>query len=167
MAAPEIEKRFLTAGREYGIALADLGLDPHALFWAFDEEEDQHILVLITDFFDFKGPLEISKQLFRAYNAAATPKEIDPFVIRLHSVNQPVGRSLLSFAGGGWEINKIDKTTGKPIGESMKVSGVKSAGLDLRPEWIIKVRSERPVRKSIELSRRWNRFARNIDRIAA
>lgn len=167
MAAPQIEERFLTAGREYNTALADLGLEPHALFWAFDKDEQRHVLVLITDFFDLKGPLEISRQLFRAYNASVTPREIDPFVVRLYSTNQPAGDSLLIFTAGDWTINQVDKLTQQPIGDKHAVSEVSTNGLEIRPEWVVHVKQSVKSRNSVELNRRWQRFTRNVDRAAA
>lgn len=167
MATPDIEERFLTAGREYGEALANLGLDPHALFWAYDEAEAHHVLVLVTDFFDFKGPLEISKQLFRAYNASVTPKEIDPFTVRLHSINQPVGQEFRNFAGSDGILRVWDKNmVPKPMPPEARVESFNVGGLVMKPSWTISVRPGKP-RTSVELSRRWNRFTRNVDRVAA
>ncbi|TRC92180.1 hypothetical protein FJV76_32285 [Mesorhizobium sp. WSM4303] len=167
MDTPAIDERFLIAGQEYGDALAELGLDPHALFWAYDRDEKRHVLVLITDFFDFKGPLEISRQLFRAYNASATPQEIDPFVVRLHSVNQMVGGSLNNFVSGGWTFNKMDKVTGKPDGLPMEFEAFAQHGLEIKKGWVIRHRKIGPARKSVELGRRWDRFTRNVDKVAA
>jgi len=167
MDTPEIEQRLLTAGEEFDAALAGLGLDAHALFWAFDKDLGHHVLVLVTDFFDFKGPLAISKALFRAYNASATPKEIDPFTIRLHSVNQPAGEKLLEIVNRGWSINKVDKRTNKLIGPAIPIKSVESGDLEIRPNWIISVRHSPDARKSTLLSRRWDRFQRNINLLAA
>lgn len=167
MAAPDIDERFLTAGREYGDALVDLGLDPHALFWAYDEDETRHVLVLVTDFFDYKGPLEISKQLFRAYNASLTPKEIDPFTVRLHSINQPAGEELRGFAGANGRFKLWDKNmVHKPLPPEARMESFKIGSLVMKPEWTIRVRPSKP-RNSVELGRRWDRFTRNVDRVAA
>ena len=167
MAAPAIEERFLTAGREYGDALINLGLDPHALFWAYDAAEARHVLVLVTDFFDYKGPLEISKQLFRAYNASVTPKEIDPFTIRLHSINQPMGEEYRNFAASDGKFEVWDKNmVPKPMSPKARVQEINVGGLAMKPEWTIRVRP-RKARTSVELSRRWSRFLRNVDRVAA
>lgn len=167
MAAPAIEERFLTAGREYGDALANLGLDPHALFWAYDTAEERHVLVLVTDFFDYKGPLEISRQLFRAYNASVTPKEIDPFTVRLHSINQSVGEEYRNFAGSDGKIKVWDKNmVPKPLPPEARVEEFNIGGLTMKPEWTIRVRPRKP-RNTVELSRKWDRFTRNVDRAAA
>jgi hypothetical protein len=167
MDAPEIEERFLIAGSEYGRALADLGLDPHALFWAYDGREARHVLVLLTDFFDYTGPLEISRQLFRAYNASATPSAIDPFIVRLHSVNQPAGAELLKWAAGDWKGKVFDQHTLRQKGDEFEIGNINSFGLDIRPNWVIRARKMSKKHASVELGRRWRRFTTNLDRIAA
>jgi hypothetical protein len=167
MATPEIDDRFLTAGREYGEALANLGLDPHALFWAFDTVEERHVLVLVTDFFDYSGPLEISKQLFRAYNASVTPQDIDPFVVRLHSINQPIGEEYRGFAVSDGKFKVWDKNmVPKPLPPEARVESFNIGDLVLKPKWTIKSKLT-PSRNSVEVSRRWRRFVNNVDKIAA
>lgn len=165
MAAPDIDPTFLTAGREFGDALTKLGLDPHALFWAYDEIEQRHVLVLVTDFFDYTGPLEISRQLFRAYNASATPKAINPFVVQLHSLRQSVGIGLVDLASN-WEAMKLDKLTMTPRGSLPAIAAKGYAGLELKRSWVIHVRAPRN-RTTIEISRHWKRFTRNIEKHAA
>lgn len=162
-----IEKRFLIAGKEYGEALEKLGLDAHALMWAYDENEERFVLLLITDFFDFKGPLEISRQLFKAYNASATPQEIDPFTVRVHSINQPFAANAFNMATSDGKFDVFDKF-GRPktVPEQARISAWKSEGVELRPEWVIRVRKTAP-RKNVELSRHWNRFTKNLDKVAA
>ncbi|WP_273795134.1 hypothetical protein [Brucella intermedia] len=162
-----IDERLLIAGKEYGNALEKLGLDPHALLWVFDEVEDRFVLILITDFFDLKGPLEISRQLLKAYNASVTPKEIDPFTVRVHSVNQPFGNEIHNIAAADFRINIFDKNMRpKPGTENARISGWTSNGTEIRLEWVISVKKN-THRKSTELSRRWDRFTRNIDQLAA
>lgn len=167
MATPELADKMIAAGAEYGDSLVQLGLDPHALFWAFDHVAGQHVLVLVTDFFDLKGPLEISKQLFRAYNSSITPKEIDPFVVRLHSINQPAGVEYSQKAAGDWKIQIFDRDMNvKPGTENATVSAITIAGLEMREEWIIRYRRLQK-RTTVDLNRRWRRFSDNIDQIAA
>lgn len=162
-----INERFLIAGKEYGEALEKLGLDPHALLWAFDEVENRFILILVTDFFDVKGPLEISRQLFKAYNASATPQEIDPFTVRVHSINQPFGDEIHGLAASDGKVNIYDKfLKPKPGAENIRISSYIKDGLEFRTEWIISAKKSH-ARKTIELSRRWDRFTKNLDSIAA
>jgi len=167
MATPELEERFLDAGKEFASSLDNLGLDAHALFWAFDKEEGRHVLVLVTDFFDLKGPLEISKQLFKAYNASVTPQEIDPFVVRLHSINQPMGVEYSEHAGMDWTFKIWDKDMNpKPVPPEARISAIDVGGLEMRPGWVIRSRRI-PKRKTTEISRRWDRFTRNVQKAAA
>lgn len=166
MATTELEPKYLTAGREFDQALSRLGFEPEGIFWGYDEEVSQHVLLIVTGLFDYTGPLEISRQLFKAYNASATPKEIDPFVVRLHSISQPAGKSLLEFAAGDFEIQRINKATGKPDSDLIPVKNVKSYGIELRKEWVIEIR---PIKKhkTTDMSRKWARFTRNVDKVAA
>lgn len=163
MDAPNLEDRYLAAGKEFNTALENLGLDAEALFWAFDEELEKHVLVLITDFFDFKGPLEISKQLFKAYNASITPREIDPFVIQLHSIEQTFSRDLKNFVGGDWKILETERNNPPAV---FDIEAFSLAGLQFQKDWVIKVK--KPVkRKSVEMKRRWDRFSNNVQKAAA
>src|SRR5947209_5983531 len=83
------------AGADYLKAVRALGLDPDALLWAYDTVIKKHVLVLVTDMFDFRGPYEVSQLLFQAYNNAGTPREIDPFIVRLHSPKHTIVPELL------------------------------------------------------------------------
>jgi hypothetical protein len=163
MAAPAIDQRQIDAGFEFDKTLTELGLDANGVLWAFDRDLDHHVLVVITDFFDFKGPLEISKALFAAYNAAILPKEIDPFIVQLYSTRQPFARNLLDFAGN--RADYVDEETGekKPLDDLIEL-GVGS--LAFKQNWVIK-RLIKSDRKSAELSRRWKRFEANVEKIAA
>lgn len=165
-----IEERFLIAGKEYGKALEKLGLDPHALLWAYDEEEERFVLILITDFFDFKGPLEISRQLFKAYNASVTPQEIDPFTVRVHSINQPFGDQVRGMATSDGKVTVADRfNRPKPDLKDVRITAWNFNGLILQPDWVISAKSgaDKTPRKNIELSRRWDRFTKNLDKLAA
>jgi len=167
MAAPELEVNFLKAGEEFAQSLETLGLDAHAIFWAYDETEARHVLIIVTDFFDLKGPLEISKQLFKAYNASITPQQIDPFVVRLHSINQSLGEEYSNKAGMDWSLKIWDSQGNpKPIPAEAKVTSMTIGDLVLAPSWIIRSR-KLDHRKTVEINRRWNRFTKNVDKAAA
>ena len=84
----------LRAGAEYLSALRSLGFEPDGLFWAWDKQDEVFVLLLVSAFYDVAGPLSLSKLLFKAYNASITPKEIDPFIVRLHSPLQTYIRSI-------------------------------------------------------------------------
>ncbi len=162
-----IDERFLIAGKEYGEALEKLGLDPHALLWVFDEIEGRFVLILVTDFFDLKGPLEVSRQLFKAFNASVTPKEIDPFTVRVHSINQPFGEEIHGLAASDGKVNVFDKFMQPRAGaENARISAYRTENIEIRTEWIISAKRS-GARKTVELNRRWDRFTKNLEAIAA
>jgi hypothetical protein len=166
VAAPEIEVKYLEAGREYLAGLRKLGFDPQALLWAYDQAMNTFVLVLVTELFDFMGPYEISKLLFKAYNLAATPREIDPFVIRLHSSNHSIVEdgNLLLFAMGG-TAETFDPAT-KERKAKTTFSGGSTGGLQVERKWAFTIKHARKMDR-ITASRRWNRIQRNVDRLAA
>ncbi len=153
------------AGSEYLSALRTLGLRPDALFWSFDKVEGRFVLMLVTEMVDFKGPLAVADLLFQAYNASATPKEIDPFVVRLHSPEHDIIRRF-----DGWkDPSKVTITPppgGLPIDPSVMVTGIEIGGLMFQAAWVYHFALP-PKRKSVDLSRRWSRFAHNVERLAA
>lgn len=160
-----IEPQRLKAGREYDESLARLGLRADAVLWAYDTVIAQFVLVVVTEFFDFKGPLEISEKLFQAYNASITPQEIDPFTIRLHSTDQHVGQWCHRFANG-INASKADPITKVPVTEPNPINAIEIHGLKLNKDWVIVARPQ-ANRKNVELSRRWQRFASNVAKLAA
>ncbi len=157
------------AGAEYLTALQRLGLDPDCLFWAEDEIIALPILVLVTRQIDYVGPLALSRSLFKAYNAAATPREIDPFVLRLHSPEQLLIR----------ELNRIVET--KPKFELQLANGSQSSlsaqaldtellafgGLSFERDWIYKWKIGVKRQSSLYMLRKWHVFSDNVDRLAA
>ena len=92
------------AGAEYLDALRRLKLEPEALFWAYDPTLGQFVLVIVTSLFDFAGPLALTKLLFDAYNASATPSEIDPFILRLHSPKHALYRAAQFHIGNRFDM---------------------------------------------------------------
>lgn len=165
MATPDLEENHLIAARDYGAALRNLGMDIDGLMWVYDSLEHRHVLLLITDFFDQRGPLEVSEMLFKAYNASATPQEIDPFIVRLHSINHTRSEEILAHASGDWLANVFDRD-GTPKIKNLGYTSITVGGLEIRPEWVLF--ANRPQnRSSVEVNRRWKRFARNVEAIAA
>lgn len=165
MDTPQLAPSFMRAGDEYVDTLSRLGMDIEIACWAFDEEVDNFVLLLITDFFDVKGPLEISKVLFRAYNTSVTPREIDPFTVRLHSTNHAFAKDIRLFAPGTF-VQQVDKVTRQPFGQRADVTHAKSDGIRFNADWLLRVGSA-ARRKSVEISRRWDRFTRNVEKAAA
>lgn len=149
-----LEEPRIEAGRQYLAALQKLGLDPEALFWA-EQDSGGFVLVLLTGFFDYVGPLEVSRVLFKAYNASATPKEIDPFIVRLHSPKQTIGkliRNNLNYA----------------IGPGITYRDLKLTFADLKiwETGIIKHPSGKHSNVAM-LGRKWKKIEGNVERLAA
>jgi hypothetical protein len=143
----------LGAGREYLAAVERLGLRPTAMFWAFDSTLEEFVLVLTTPLYDYAGPYELSKILIEAYRRSGTPREIDPFVVRLHSPEHSIIREIGKFVPFGTTMQ----------GASMAVT---AADLSVDSSWIYRFAKPAAL-TSVEAARRWDRFVRNVDRLAA
>ena len=145
----------LRAGAEYLSALRELGLEPDGLLWAWDDTISEFAFVLVTSQLDHVGPLGIYRLLTLAYNVSATPQEISPFVVRLHSPKQLI-------------FQRIHKALNLHIriepGEIFQI-GSKAGDLSFKSEWIyvLQPRRMRPA----ERVRRWNRFRERAERLAA
>jgi hypothetical protein len=147
-----IEMSRLDAGRDYLAAVERLGLRPTAMFCAFDRTLEQFVLVLTTPLYDYAGPYKLSKILVEAYRRSGTPREIDPFLVRLHSPAHTIIREIAKFI----PFATVEGAT----------ASVTAADLTVENRWIY--RFERPAAlKSVEAARRWDRFVRNVDRLAA
>jgi hypothetical protein len=159
------------AGRAYLAALRDLRLEPEALFWAYDKSMGQLVLVLVTSLFDFAGPLALTKLLFDAYNAAATPEAIDPFILRLHSPKHTLYRAAQAHIGtrvdsADLKGAALDRAT---ISGEFKPSAVASFGagdLESFGTWVYKSTPSSRV-KAVELGPRWRRFEHAVHALAA
>lgn len=89
--------RRLKAGREYLLALRKLGFEPNAMLWAGvggDPTSERMELLIVTSWADNIGPKAIYDLLFEAYDASATPKEVDPFSVTLFSPHTSVAKDL-------------------------------------------------------------------------
>ena len=151
------------AGEDFDKALVNLGLRAEGLLWAWDKTIEHFVLVMITEHFDHVGPLAIQKTLFAAYDASATPREISPFIVRLHSPkqtiisNMPMGQVLtedkIPMPEVGLTINAADLTY-----HSFWVyrwPGFKGA----KPGW--------KRREPTARNREWRRFTDNVQKLAA
>jgi hypothetical protein len=163
---PQLKVKYGQAGWEFLASLQNLGLDPQALFWAYDKVINDFVLVLITDFFDDQGPYEISKLLFRAYNVAATPKLIDPFMVRLHSPHQAFSQAIKERLFSR-SFRKLDKTTMQPIGPSTDIKSVNWQGMIVSKDWVYVVRPTQHKRSVESRIRRWSKFKTTVERLAA
>lgn len=90
----------VAAGEEYLAALKRLGLEPDALCWVYDPDSDETHLAIVTSMAERVGGLSIYKLLFRAYEAAATPREIDPFIVSVYGPRSDFGARLRKLLGG-------------------------------------------------------------------
>lgn len=158
MANDPLPPGYLEAGRDFWDALKHLGLIPEALFWGQDKTIGEFVLVLITSHFDTNGPKEIYRLLTRAYNLAATPAAISPFIIRLHSPLQTISQAILE---GKYSIDG-----------DLAYFTLERGDLVYRDKWIytakykngsVKVKKLSPI----DRSRQWNRFKANVERLAA
>lgn len=149
------------AGEEFLCALRKLGLNPDALLWAFETNANNRmVLILMTSFFDYAGPLEVSRLLFKAYNASAIPSEINPFIVRLHSPRQAFGRELMRL-----KPSITDSATGRSVPAGSGTLWAWEEGLSFAFDGVLKFPSRAST--TVEQSRRWHRFSQNVDRLAA
>ncbi len=95
-----LDETRVVAGREYLAALSRLGLDPDVLCWVFDADHDEMQLAIVTTMAERVDSLSIYKLLFRAYDAAATPREIDPFIVSVYAPGSNFGVTLRRHLGG-------------------------------------------------------------------
>lgn len=157
---------FLSAGAEYDAALNRLGLKPEGLLWAHDATINQFVLVLVTSQFDSVGPTEIFRLLTKAYNASVTPREINPFIVRLHSVNHAIVAGLDQAINSALEF-RVDFTSDDGALSTSGIVQVHIGTDDLRykKEWVyhFKIIKLKPA----DRSRRWKKFARNVEELAA
>lgn len=176
----KLSRERLEAGADFLDALRKLGLDPEGLLWAYDTSMEEFVVVLVTSFYDQVGPLAINRLLFKAYNIAATPKSISPFIVQLHSPNDDVSVFLADFVRNAkgkilqmrdsgrpervssWEL-------GKPIVShpDFAIRGIGVPGTDLCLlgdgfyAW-----KEKPPSPAARVGL-WTNFVRNVEALAA
>jgi hypothetical protein len=61
----------------------------------------------------------------------------------------------------------VDQKTGKPIGEGIELKSATVGDLIVSPMWVYKITGAPKKLKSVDLSRRWSRFERNVEHLAA
>lgn len=155
----EMERR-LKAGREYLIALRKLGFNPDAILWAGvggAPADGPMELLIVTTWADNIGPKAIYDLLFEAYDASATPKEIDPFVVSLFSPNTQVAV----------DIDAAVRTI-KAEGNQADFRPILVLGMMdyfTIPQWILSHRAAKSTR--FEDIRRFSAFQNNVAKLAA
>ncbi len=162
MAPRYLEMKFWKAGQDYLAAVERLGLRLRCLFWADDLALGTKVLVLVTEAIDIAGPLALSQLLFKAYNNEATPQEINPFIVRLHSPQQAIIREI----GKIWPFDvSMRNAEGEDITEKMLKADITAGSLKLDPSWVY--RFDKEVAPTVDAGRQWRRFARNVEKLAA
>lgn len=160
MDTPEITSDVMAAGAEFDASLASLGLRAHMVMWGYDEVVGHHVLMVMTDFTDLHGPLQVMELVFKAYNASLLPKEIDPFNVRVHSIAQPIAVALMERAVGGW-VQKADKATGKVTGPRVRFEEAMINGVHVKKRWIVKIRNL-GSRKEESVRRQFKSFRKRV-----
>lgn len=166
MAARELDLKLLKSGQEYLKSLERLGLRPDGLFWAFDKTVDIFVLVLVTDEYDYAGPLKLSSTLLEAYRKSETPIEIDPFIVRLHSPFHTIIQKIDGL-DGIQSVLSMSETLGGPTHDVVLTGPTITsvADLEIRSDWVY--RFEKPEkRKTTDLARNWRRFEKNVAKAA-
>lgn len=154
-------ERRLVAGRDYLAALRKLGFHPDALLWAFRggvPEPAPFELLIISTWADSIGPKAIYDLLFEAYDASATPKEIDPFIVSLFSHHTKVATDM------GDAIRTI-QSEAIPADGSQPMLILGMMDYITIPQWIISYRQPRSNR--FDDLRRFGAFQTNVTKLAA
>jgi hypothetical protein len=152
----------LEAGSDFLAALKKLGLEPDGLLWAYDTTFDEFVLVMITAQFDFVGPRAIYELLTTAYKLEATPQAVSPFIVRIHSPNQQVVTELRK--AYGWDI-RVDPIVEREGVHAWATVELKVGDLTFQMDWVYFIRDKKV--RPVERSRRWARFQRTVEALAA
>lgn len=167
MDSKNVEQERLTVGREFIDSLDKLGFHATMALWIFSKEASQFLLFVVTDFFDLKGPIEVTRYVFAAYNAAALPQDMDPFNVQFCSPQQIIGRRLIELGSAQIAGNAVD-------GNGTRKIVVESDTLETQASWILRndyhpSKRLAPVRapKAVDVMRKWNRFVANVEKLAA
>jgi hypothetical protein len=159
------------AGERFLSAVKSLGLNPTALFWAYDARDDEFVLVLVSNFFDFAGPLKLMRLLTTAHSNAALPPEISPFMLRVHSPRQRIFHELklhLKTWVGEKGVEKPDFDRSVIAGDREPFANVEFSYGDLvgNGAWIYQLASDKAA-PAATAEREWSRFDRNVRSLAA
>lgn len=94
-----LDERRMLAGKDYLAALRRLGLAPDVLCWVYTADHGEMHLAIVTSMAERVDSLSIYKLLFRAYEAAATPRDIDPFIVSVYGPRSDLGMKLHQHLG--------------------------------------------------------------------
>jgi hypothetical protein len=126
-----------------------LGLRPEAVAWVWSVKEEKHILLLLWSGVDKVGPLQVTRRLFKAYNASLLPKAIDPFVVELHSPNWGFGDLFMQVKRGS-----------KPEAGVFRIKMNDEVVVGWRSEWVYRARAK--ANSTIDNNRDWKRFTESV-----
>jgi hypothetical protein len=151
----------MKAGADYLSAIRNLGLDPVYLGWGWEMASERWLLVLVTSIIDAGGPLALHSLLIQAYNAEATPKEISPFIVRVFSPDFLTAEALSP-------LNDRNLAMKTEKGETIPLSNVEFDVLGIHLERINSyMATGQPISKYGAKREAWQRFKRQVDRLAA
>jgi len=158
-----LDNQRVQAGKEYLDALNRLGLDPDVLCWVYDVDADEMELAIVTTMAERVEILQIYKLLFRAYEVAATPREIDPFIVSIYGSNSNHGIQLRDHVS----TLAADGAFSSPENAKRFVISQKnwSENLVILARGIYTAKQVR--RSATEDMTRWNRFRKNVQSLAA
>lgn len=150
------------AGFAFRDSITRLGLSVEGLLWVNLPGTQKFEMWIVWSGLDAYGPLEIAKLLFRAYNAAALPKAIDPFDISVVGPEHVVARLHAAFSGK----NEIKPPDAAEYGALYLQEGEDTEVLcAVKRSWILLPVKRRLPKK--EITRGWRRFRENVERLAA
>lgn len=163
MDLPKVTEPMMVAGRNFDADLVKLGLRAHTITWAFDTIIEEHVLIVVTDFYEVQGPLKIMQLLFQACNSSRLASNVDPFKIRIHSIDQPFIRAVM-------QVKNADVYGKEPDGTRIDLEiedgtfGVGDVYFDL--SWMI---ADRAIgkRERHSIVRQFKKFAERIEKLAA
>lgn len=155
----------ISAGEEFDLALKSFGFRPEGLLWAWDKTIEHFVLVLVTEHFDFAGPKAIYQVLTDAYRASVTPKEISPFIVRIHSPRQAIIQNMVV-------VDLHDQTSRRM--ESFQAAA-EVGDLTYVNHWVYRWPHVDPTNHNLLLkrkeptarSREWSRISKAVSKLAA
>ena len=178
MATNELTETHMIAAREFTDSLSNIGFDMDGVFWAYDKEDERQVLLVVTDFFDVKGPLEIYRQIFKAYNASLTPKEIDPssvrFLSRYHTLVNDIMDSMLSnLMKKDYKKEIFANMLGGPLtAKDMKFisntfEDYNGPEVTIPPEGVVMVKPRHKIPEYTEIIKNWELFKSKLNNLTA
>ena len=153
-----VERR--QAGHDYLASLRAHGLHPDGLAWALGANGDFYLL-MVTSLVDRVGPRTVYDTLFKAYDHAVTPSTIDPWIVTVFSPKSEFGRAYLSMI----DVKVEFKDDQGDIIDDVIHAHVELGAFRIRTDWIY-VKSGQKASIAAQL-RGWDRFKRDVERIAA